>query len=175
MQRDGIEPDTKDWTWVLERPCPECGFSAAGIEPHAVGDAVRATLPRWRTALTRADVATRPAAGVWSPLEYGAHVRDVFRVFDTRLAAMLQQHDPLFDDWDQDAAALADGYAHQDPTVVAGELEEAGAAVAARFDTVGPDDAERPGRRSNGSVFTVRTLGRYFLHDVVHHLHDVRA
>ena len=21
-----IEPDTKDWTWVLDRPCPECGF-----------------------------------------------------------------------------------------------------------------------------------------------------
>lgn len=23
-----IEPDTKDWTWVLDRPCPECGFEA---------------------------------------------------------------------------------------------------------------------------------------------------
>ena len=23
-----ITPDTKDWTWVLERPCPECGFEA---------------------------------------------------------------------------------------------------------------------------------------------------
>jgi hypothetical protein len=21
-----IVPDTKDWTWVLRRPCPECGF-----------------------------------------------------------------------------------------------------------------------------------------------------
>jgi len=26
-----IEPDTKDWTWVLERPCPECGFDATAI------------------------------------------------------------------------------------------------------------------------------------------------
>ena len=24
-----IEPDTKDWTWVLDRPCPECGFEAS--------------------------------------------------------------------------------------------------------------------------------------------------
>ena len=22
-----IIPDTKDWTWVLQRPCPECGFT----------------------------------------------------------------------------------------------------------------------------------------------------
>ena len=21
-----IAPDTKDWTWVLEQPCAECGF-----------------------------------------------------------------------------------------------------------------------------------------------------
>ena len=21
-----IVPDDKNWTWVLERPCPECGF-----------------------------------------------------------------------------------------------------------------------------------------------------
>ena len=33
----------------------------------------------------------------------------------------------------------------------------------------------RVGRRSNGSVFTVDTLGRYFAHDLVHHLHDVGA
>lgn len=24
-----VDPDTKDWTWVLGRPCPECGFDAA--------------------------------------------------------------------------------------------------------------------------------------------------
>ena len=26
---DAITPDTKDWTWVLERTCPECGFDPA--------------------------------------------------------------------------------------------------------------------------------------------------
>ena len=32
---------------------------------------------------------------------------------------------------------------------------------------------DRPGSRSNGSVFTVETLLQYILHDVVHHLWDV--
>jgi len=174
-QSDGIVPDTKDWTWVLDEPCPECGFVAADVEVPAIGDAVRAGLPRWRSALARPEVTARPAPGVWSVLEYGAHVRDVFRVFDERLGLMLSQHDPLFANWDQDAAALAGDYASQDPARVAVELEESGRAVAERFDAVAPGQVERVGRRSNGSVFTVRTLGRYFLHDVEHHLHDVRA
>jgi hypothetical protein len=33
----------------------------------------------------------------------------------------------------------------------------------------------RPGRRSNGSVFTIETLVQYFAHDLVHHAHDIGA
>ncbi len=170
-----IEPDDKDWTWVLGRPCPECGFDPSTVDAAGIGDAVRATVPRWAGALTRADVRRRPAPAVWSPLEYGAHVRDVFRLFDERLRLMLDEADPLFADWDQDATALADRYDLQDPAVVSAELAAAAATVAADYDAV-PDGAwERPGRRSNGSTFTVRTLGVYLLHDVRHHLHDVGA
>ncbi|GAY08816.1 hypothetical protein [Pseudonocardia sp. N23] len=35
-------------------------------------------------------------------------------------------------------------------------------------------DRPGPARRSNGSVVTVATVARYFLHDVEHHLHDLR-
>ncbi|MEA4945063.1 MAG: DinB family protein [Propionicimonas sp.] len=174
-QPDGITPDTKDWTWVLQRPCPECGYAAATMDPLAVGGAVRATLPRWEQALARPGTTTRPAPGVWSALEYGAHVRDVFRVFDTRLAAMLTQDDPLFANWDQDAAALEGGYAHQDPAVVAIELTAAGMAIAARFDAIVPEQLSRTGRRSDGANFTIESFARYLLHDVLHHLHDVSA
>lgn len=31
-QQPAIVPDDKDWTWVLERPCPECGFDTAAID-----------------------------------------------------------------------------------------------------------------------------------------------
>ena len=170
-----IEPDTKDWTWTLQRPCPECGFEAGTFDPDRVGSAARATIPRWQDVLARPDVAVRPDEHTWSPLEYAAHVRDVFAIFDVRLASMVEGDDPLFANWDQDAAALAGDYEHQDPQLLAREIAIAGDRVAGRFDAVGPDDWERPGRRSNGSVFTVRTLGQYFLHDVVHHLHDVGA
>jgi hypothetical protein len=170
-----IEPDTKDWTWVLSQRCPECGFTAADVEPQAIAGTVRDLTPRWVSALHREDAGDRPAPATWSTLEYGAHVRDVLRVFDERLRLLVEEDDPLFANWDQDATALEDRYDLQDPRVVADELVDASEVIAARFDSVGDDQWERPGRRSNGSVFTVRTLGQYFLHDVVHHLHDVHA
>lgn len=170
-----MAPDTKDWTWVLSRPCPECGYDAAAVERSALGERTRGTLSRWREALARPDAAVRPRSTVWSPLAYGCHVRDVFRIFDERVQLMLDQDDPLFANWDQDAAATAGRYAEQDPHVVAGELQSAGEGIAARFDAVPPDAWNRSGRRGDGSVFTVESLGRYFLHDVEHHLHDVNA
>jgi len=77
-----IPPEDKDWTWVLQRPCPECGFDAAAVGPAAVGARVRASLPLWQQALTRPDAAVRPHPQVWSPLEYGCHLRDVVRLFE---------------------------------------------------------------------------------------------
>ncbi len=112
---------------------------------------------------------------MWSTLEYGAHVRDVQRIFDERLVLMLSHDDPEFANWDQDDTALAGRYDLQDPLVVAAELEAGAAAAADRFDSVPEGAWQRTGRRSNGSRFTVETLGQYFLHDVVHHLHDVAS
>lgn len=172
---DAIIPDTKDWTWVLETPCPDCGFDSSTIEFGSIAGQVRSMTPRWQERLSRADARTRPSAGVWSPTEYAAHVRDVHRVFDQRFEQLLTQDDPLFANWDQDAAAIEGGYAALSPDVVSVELATAAGAVASRLDTITADQLDRPGRRSNGSIFTVETLGRYYLHDLVHHLHDVGA
>ncbi|RYV51967.1 DinB family protein [Pengzhenrongella frigida] len=170
-----IVADTKDWTWVLERPCPECGFVAADVDPAAIGSTVRSLAPRWRAALERPDARVRPEPATWSVVEYAAHVRDVNRIFATRLHAMLATADPVFANWDQDATARADRYDLQEPAAVAAELAVAAAAMADDFDAVRPDQLDRTGRRSNGSRFTVRTLGQYYLHDVVHHLRDIGA
>jgi hypothetical protein len=168
-------PDTKDWTWVLDERCPECGFAGTDVVGPDIAGTVHDLVPRWRAALNRLDVRDRPAPDVWSPLEYGAHVRDVHRVFAERLSLMLAEDDPLFPNWDQDATAAAERYDRQDPGRVADELADAAQVLADGFAAVRPEQWERHGRRSNGSSFTVTTLGRYFLHDVVHHLHDVRA
>ena len=79
----------------------------------------------------------------------------------------------MFPNWDQDATAIEDRYWEQDPVAVAAELQAAAVAIAASWAGVGAAEWDRPGTRSNGSRFTLDTLGRYFLHDIVHHLHDV--
>lgn len=160
---------------MLQRPCPECGLAASGIEIDQLGPLIRRAVPRWEAALARPGAAVRPRPDRWSVSEYGAHVRDVFRIFGQRLALMLRESDPAFANWDQDATALEDGYASQDPVVISAELAVAARALADAFDAVRADQHGRTGRRSNGSTFTVLTLGQYFWHDVAHHLHDVAA
>lgn len=168
-----IVPDEKNWTWVLERVCPECGFDASAVDLARLGDAVRDNAAVWPELLAARDARRRPTDSQWSALEYACHVRDVFRIFDERLRLMLETDNPDFENWDQDAAAVEARYDLQDPTTVADELLATAAACAARFDMVTPDDYGRTGNRSDGSRFTVESFGRYFIHDPIHHLHDV--
>ena len=169
-----ITPDTKDWTWVLQRPCPECGYDAAAVPAAAVGARLRDNAEQWRPVLARPDAAVRPRPEVWSPLEYGCHVRDVHVLYLQRLEKMLGEDDPLYDNWDQDATAVEERYGEQDSSAVVDQLVAAASRLSDRFDSVRGDQWRRRGRRSDGAAFTVDTFARYLLHDVEHHLWDVR-
>lgn len=173
---DAIEPDTKDWTWVLRERCPECGLEAATVRGADLPGLVAQWVPRWEAVLARPDAARRPRPGVWSPVEYACHVRDVLDVFAERVRLMLTEDDPTFPSWDQDEAAVVGRYHEQTAAVVADALAAAGARAADRWASVGGEGDrrwQRRGLRSDGSAFTVETLGQYFAHDIVHHLHDV--
>lgn len=172
---DDIVPDTKNWTWVLERPCPDCGYDGPAFDVTVSGAALRDLGERWKQVLLRDDISVRPRPNKWSALEYACHVRDVFRIFDQRLALMLIEDEPEFENWNQDKTAIEDDYQRQDPATVAAELGTAAAALADRFDTVQAGQWDRRGLRSDGSAFTVATLSTYLMHDPVHHLWDVGA
>ncbi len=169
-----IEPDTKDWTWVLGRACPECGLDVRDVALTAIPAMIRANADQWDAVLTGpGDHQQRPGPAKWSALEYGCHVRDVLRLYDTRLALMLTVDGPRYPNWDQDATALEDRYAEQEPAYVAAEIVSAAEFIAARFARVTGDQWQRPGFRSDGAEFTIETFARYFIHDPVHHLYDV--
>lgn len=172
---DRITPDDKNWTWVLERRCGDCGFDASTFNSTRTADALRDQVLRWTSVLERDEVRTRTQLNVWSPLEYGCHVRDVFRKFDERLRLMIESVDPAFENWDQDATAIKDRYDLQSPETVIEQLDEAGVSLAIHFESVTLEQWTRRGFRSDGSVFTVDSIAKYLMHDPVHHLWDVGA
>jgi hypothetical protein len=169
-----ITPDDKDWTWVLRRPCGECGFDASGCPSTSVPDLVRANAQRWQELLTRGVIrAGRNDPDRLSSLEYACHVRDVFRRYDERIVLMMTTDDPLYPNWDQDHSAVAEGYDSQDPVGVVTDLGTYASVLAQRLDGLSRMDWERKGRRSDGASFTIDTLSRYMVHDPIHHLWDV--
>ncbi|GAB2510937.1 DinB family protein [Nocardia heshunensis] len=190
-----IVPDAKDWTWVLERTCAECGFVPEDTVFEAVPGVTRDSAARLAVALQRPDAAQRPDDSTWSTLEYAAHVRDVCRIFTHRLdiaraggarpGPVIAAYDttvtvgdngiPMFANWDQDATALAADYSAAETAVVAVELADAAETAARAFEAVPVAERDKAALRSNGSAFTIDSMARYFLHDLVHHVHDVRG
>ncbi|MGH1488351.1 MAG: DinB family protein [Acidimicrobiales bacterium] len=176
---DQPAPDTKDWTWTLERPCPECGYDASKVDPSDVAAAMRANAAGFRSALKGGDIVSErppvaPGAGPkWSALEYGAHVRDVYKLAAERITKMIKKTAPTFKDWDQDKAAIDGKYASADPDKVSYDLAVNVGKVADLLDKVRGTDWERTGMRSDGAGFTIGRFAVYMLHDVRHHLWDV--
>ena len=169
--------DDKDWTWVLSTLCEECEFEVRYFLREEISSLIRTSVGAWLSIL-QGDAAVlrkRPRPDRWSALEYAAHVRDVFDLYDYRLGMMLAEEDPHYPNWNQDETAVEKDYGSQAPVRVAAELAGAGEKLASRFDRVTGDDWERTGFRSDGAAFTVETFARYFIHDPQHHLHDVRT
>lgn len=181
MELGAIIPDDKDWTWVIEQRCPECGFDGSAFAPEDAPATIRANADEWARRLRDAvatdrtdDLRRRRRADRWSDLEYAVHVRDVYRLYLERLTLMLEHDDPLYPNWDQDRAALEGRYQEADPAVVADEIVDDARRLADAFDAVTATQWGRPGRRSDGAAFTVASFARYLVHDPVHHLWDVR-
>src|SRR5699024_9157842 len=168
-----VPPETKDWTWVLHERCPQCSLDAGVLTLSEIPMVIRTQVQVWPVVLLRRNVAERPAPQVWSPLEYGAHTRDVLRLFQERLARMLTEDEPTLADWDPNEAALQGGYHDADPDTVAAEILTEAEKLATAVEAVPAGAAERRGLRSDGAAFTVTTLLQYLVHDLVHHLWDV--
>lgn len=167
--------DDKDWTWVLDRACGDCGADVGALTVEQIAVLNRRCAEAWVEVLGRDEewVHARPEPDTWSPLEYGCHVRDVFTLFLERLELMLGEDNPTFLNWNPNVTAEAERYDLQDRFVVAAQLRTAGEAIADRFEALGHDDLSRTGARSDGASFTIESFARYEIHDPLHHLWDV--
>ncbi|MEV4755896.1 DinB family protein [Micromonospora sp. NPDC049559] len=158
------------------RHCDECGFDYPSVPAGALPERLRGFGARYAAALDAArHPRRRPAEGVWSPLEYACHFRDVLRVQGERLALALRETEPEFLPMGRDERAVAEAYNEQDPAVVLVELAGAARELADGFGALDPAELARTGvypwpRRE---VRTVLWLGRHTVHEGEHHLMDI--
>ena len=156
--------------------CAECGFGYATVPAADLPRRLTDGGHRFAAALAaHPEPRRRPAPSVWSPLEYGCHLRDVLRVQAERLALALRADNPEFAPMGRDERAVRDRYHAQDPAVVRAELTAAAGELAAAFGRLGPREWDRTGVYTWPAVAprTMLWLGRHTVHEIEHHLGDI--
>jgi hypothetical protein len=135
----------------------------------------------WRAFLLGADdtyLRTNPAPGIFSPIQYGAHVRDIQRVYGDRILLMLKEDDPVFPQFNPDEDAW-NGYNRLNPASLAGDIEGQAGRLAGILEQLEPDDWSRTMTRDGGHdgvyQFTVAGLASYAVHESHHHLLDANG
>ena len=135
----------------------------------------------WREFLMTADdeyLRTNPEPGVFSPIQYGAHVRDILRVYGDRVLLAIAEDDPEVptfhpseDEWARyntlDRAELADdleAQADRLATILDGLEDDAWSRTVTRQALVAGTDAVYR--------FTVAGIASYAVHEAHHHLLD---
>ena len=158
--------------------CEECGFDYDLAQAPASGPAIIDGVAEVTGLLGAAgeDLRARQQPSVWSPLEYGCHLRDVLLVQRERVLAARRMDRPTFDPMGRDERVEHDGYAEQKPADVARQLSDAAHLFANVLGRLGSEDWDRnvsynypkPLERS------LRWVAVHTVHEVRHHLLDVR-
>ena len=159
--------------------CDDCGFTYDEAEAAGAAAAIRRlarTAADQLTGVAAATAGTRPDDTTWSALEYSCHVRDVLLVVRERLLLARREVDPTPAMMGRDERVEHDGYAEQDPTAVARQLVDAADLFANDLDRLDADAWDRtlvfalptPAPRS------LRWLAVHTVHEVSHHLEDLR-
>ena len=162
--------------WRVEA-CAECGFEYdLGEAPRAGGAIVDAAEELAGRLRDGADLGTRRRPDLWSPLEYGCHVRDVLLVQRERVLAARRTECPSFDPMGRDERAEHDGYAEQDPFDVARQLADAARMFAHDLSRLDGPEWERTLMYNYPARFerSLRWVAVHTVHEVRHHALDVR-
>ena len=117
---------------------------------------------------------TRPSAGVWSILEYIAHLRDAIGFYEARIGRILAAAEPpVLPLFDPDEACTRGRYAEADPDEALRDAVQAGRELSELLGSLGAHGWEKSGIGSEGCPRTVSSLASRAAHEVTHHVVDV--
>ena len=159
--------------------CPECQFDPDPLGRAEVIAAIRGLAKRYQAPLTRflktdsVTVAnTRPSHGVFSAVEYAAHMLDVFSFAEDRLTKVLSEVRPDLPGWDPDRLAIERDDNTREAAAVAASIALAAQALAVRLEGLEEADWQREGMR-DGVAYRVLWWMTRVAHEGSHHLLDV--
>jgi DinB family protein len=157
--------------------CDECGYDYDELERRELAPALRNGADELASSLRNAaaQVRTRPAPNVWSPLEYGCHVRDIFEVQRERIDLALRVDNPPFPPMGRDERAVRDRYNEQSLDVVLAALRERADELASVLEGLDDEEWTRTGiyNYPEPADRTVEWIARHTLHEVRHHERDI--
>lgn len=163
--------------WVTDQ-CPDCGFvydlSQSGTVERDIRERVADVVAILRN--RKVDLRSRRQPGVWSPLEYGCHLRDMLLVQRERVLAARRADRPDCSPSGRDERVVHDGYAEQQPEDVARQLADAAQLFSNVLTRLAAEDWDRavvyhyPETRER----SLRWVAIHTLHEAQHHLLDIR-
>ena len=170
---------TEGWEWIRiqQDPCPQCGQHPGSLAPAALAGAALESAAGWRSFLDRDDDAhlrTNPGPGVWSPIQYGAHVRDMLLVFGDRMLLAVREDDPSVPWFDPGEEGWL-GYNRLEREVLAADIERQAQRLATIIGERSEADWSRTARRDGVDRFTVAGLACFGVHEAHHHLLDAEG
>ncbi len=168
----------RDWTRSQFEACPDCGHDSSAVADTDLPRALTDTAAEWGSLLATApndDLRRWSEPGVWSPLEYACHTRDVVAVFDERVRRTAVDPGQQLGWWDHDAAVVDDDYNGQVPVLVAEAIAANARAFGRTLSDLEADAWDLAAERRPGEHFTIRGMARFVLHELAHHRWDAHG
>jgi hypothetical protein len=173
------------WQWprIQHEACPQCGYNPASFSPESLGDVALDLSARWREFLAGADDAflrTNPEAEffVFSPIQYGAHVRDILRVYTDRMVLGIEQDSPTVPIFNP-SQDVFESYNGLDREELASDIESQARRLAEIVDNMDPSAWSRIVVNDRGVygvyTFSVAGLACNGVHEAHHHLLDAKG
>ncbi len=158
--------------------CADCGFIYNLSRSAAVERNIREYVAEVVAILRVRDInlRSRRQPGVWSPLEYGCHLRDTLLVQRERVLAARRMDQPDCPPSGRDERVAHDGYAEQEPEDVARQLADAAQMFSNVLARLSADDWDRTViyHYPETCERSLRWVAMHTMHEAQHHLLDMR-